>query len=104
MLKRIFSLKGRIGQSEYIFSFLVYVLFCYLLSNIGYLFNGNFGVIIVLDGFGIAVWFLVAQGVKRSHDIGNSGWYTLVPLYLVFLLFKKSSPGNNAYGSNPYGG
>ncbi len=34
-------------------------------------------------------WFLLAQGAKRSHEIGLSGWWQIVPFFWVFLLVKK---------------
>lgn len=46
-------------------------------------------------------WILIAQSVKRSHDIGNSGWFNLIPFYGLFLLFGNSDDGDNKYGSNP---
>lgn len=26
-------------------------------------------------------WFIWAQGAKRCHDRGNSGWYQIIPFY-----------------------
>jgi uncharacterized membrane protein YhaH (DUF805 family) len=47
------------------------------------------------------LWFYLAQGAKRCHDLGNSGWWQLIPFYGVFLLFQNSEPGVNKYGYNP---
>lgn len=47
-----------------------------------------------------ALWFLLAQGAKRSHDLGNSGWYQLIPFYVLWLLFQDSTYGDNEYGKN----
>ena len=33
-----------------------------------------------------AYWFFFAQGAKRCHDRGNSGWYILIPLYWIWLM------------------
>ncbi|MFR1445747.1 DUF805 domain-containing protein, partial [Acinetobacter baumannii] len=47
------------------------------------------------------LWFNWAQGAKRSHDIGNSGWWQLIPLYGFWLLFADGQVGSNQYGNNP---
>lgn len=49
------------------------------------------------------IWFLIAQGAKRSHDRGNSGWYQIIPFYILWLLFADSESGGNEYGLNPKG-
>ena len=45
---------------------------------------------------GFIPWFAVSVG--RMHDIGKSGWWILVPVANVFLLFKQSDKGANEYG------
>ena len=49
------------------------------------------------------IWFMIAQGAKRCHDRGNSGWYQLIPFYELWMLFADSDNGNNEYGPNPKG-
>lgn len=48
-----------------------------------------------------ALWFLFAQGSKRSHDRGNSGWYQIIPFYVFWLIFADGKIGENQYGPNP---
>ena len=48
-----------------------------------------------------AYWFLWAQGAKRCHDRGNSGWYQIIPFYFLIMLFGGSEDGINDYGTNP---
>jgi uncharacterized membrane protein YhaH (DUF805 family) len=45
--------------------------------------------------------FLIIQGIKRMHDVGKSGWYMLIPIYGLILLFTDSTPDKNEYGENP---
>lgn len=33
---------------------------------------------------------LIAVEIRRSHDIGKSGWWILVPFYSLYLMFKPS--------------
>jgi uncharacterized membrane protein YhaH (DUF805 family) len=35
---------------------------------------------------------LLAAEIRRSHDVGKSGWWVLVPFYSVYLMFKNSVP------------
>jgi uncharacterized membrane protein YhaH (DUF805 family) len=48
------------------------------------------------------LWFTWAQGAKRCHDLGNSGWQ-LIPFYALWLLFADGQSGINRYGDNPKG-
>lgn len=47
------------------------------------------------------LWFLFAQGAKRCHDRGHSGFYQIIPFYVFWLLFAEGSRFSNDYGSNP---
>ncbi|SEW32787.1 Protein of unknown function [Chitinophaga arvensicola] len=57
------------------------------------------GMILVIP----ALWFFIAQAVKRSHDISNSGWYILIPFYGLWLMFSSGVQGSNEYGDDPKG-
>lgn len=101
MFKNPFSFKGRIRRTEYwltsiIYSFL-YLIF--LVMQDSYPSDITVGLIGLL--FLPYIWVLIASSVKRSHDIGNSGWYILIPFYGLFLGFKGSDEGENKYGLNP---
>lgn len=96
-----FSFDGRIRRTEFGISFIIYL--------VGY------GVLIALssslgkDASGVLIfflpllWFLWAQGAKRCHDVGNSGWWQLIPFYFFWLLFQEGDAGSNEYGNNPKG-
>jgi len=88
LFKRLFSFKGRIRRSEYLMSMFI----CTILFMIP----------------SIIIWipllcYYFAQGAKRCHDIGNNGWFQLIPLYGLVMLFVDSEPGKNKYGDNPKG-
>ena len=45
-----------------------------------------------------AIFILIAQSVKRCHDVGISGWFTLIPIISVFyLLFARGIKNNNNF-------
>jgi uncharacterized membrane protein YhaH (DUF805 family) len=44
----------------------------------------------------------IALFVRRMHDTGKSGWFCLVPIYNLILLFTAGTQGSNAYGEDPW--
>jgi uncharacterized membrane protein YhaH (DUF805 family) len=87
MFKKPFSFTGRIRRTEYGVSLIIATLLNAL--------TVGFGLIITIP-------FMLAQGAKRSHDIGNSGWFILLPIYNPFiLLFQDGQNNSNQYGENP---
>lgn len=101
MFKNPFSFEGRIRRLEFGLS--------HIIGTVGLMiFGGILGAIAGRNGGGIIVivyipffWFIWAQGAKRCHDLGNSGWWQLIPLYGLWLLFANGEPGDNQYGPNP---
>ena len=65
--------------------------------------GSEFGLYTFIIVWLFALYFLIAQAAKRCHDRGNSGFYQLIPFYVLWLLFADSDPGNNEYGPNPKG-
>jgi uncharacterized membrane protein YhaH (DUF805 family) len=54
--------------------------------------------------FTIPVMLIAA--VRRSHDLGRSGWFALIcliPFAGWYLVFKPGNPGANKYGPSPKG-
>ena len=54
--------------------------------------------------FFVFVIFIVAifiQAIKRAHDIGKSGWITLIPFYNIILFFSRGEDEVNRYGNSP---
>lgn len=109
MFKAPFSFDGRIRRLEYGLSYLIYLVFAlpfniYLrMSENSY--EGPSGTILVIFFILLIpfLWFLLAQGAKRCHDRGNSGWFQLIPFYSLWMLFADSENGPNEYGPNPKG-
>ncbi len=98
MFKYPFSFNGRIRRTEYGITFIIYV-FVYVATLLAIDAGGTAAVLLIIP----TVWLLWAQGAKRCHDVGNSGWFQFIPLYFLWLIFKEGEIGENAYGSNPKG-
>jgi len=97
MFRNPFSFKGRIRRTEFGLSFIIY----YIINNVLVLLSGEvpaFGILLIPS-----LWFSWAQNAKRCHDRGNSGWFQLIPFYILWLIFGDGDIGDNEYGSNPKG-
>lgn len=101
MFKNPFSFEGRIRRTEYGLTTIIYVVLATVINLIIEESRGD------ADILGLAyipmLWVLWAQGAKRCHDVGNSGWWQLIPFYALWLIFQDGQPGANQYGENPKG-
>ncbi len=43
----------------------------------------------------------IAVGVRRMHDIGKSGWFSIIPIYGLILACTKGNQEDNKYGVAP---
>ena len=105
-----FNIKGRINRKSFFLRYL-FTLGLYSISTYLYLisFFGDYGTrtliffetihIFVLPPF--LITFDLIQGAKRMHDVNRSGWYFLLPLYNIYLIFSPGTKGNNDYGIDP---
>jgi uncharacterized membrane protein YhaH (DUF805 family) len=100
MFKNIFSFEGRIRRTEYGVSLIIYSVVAVIVNAI--IESSNDAAILGLAYIPM-LWFLWAQGAKRCHDVGNSGWFILIPFYGLFLIFQDGQAGSNQYGENPKG-
>ena len=101
-IKHLFSFDGRIRRLEYCLTYLVYT-FVYVMPmeiipeedlSAGY---SLIWLLLLIP----AIWIMYAQGAKRCHDRGNSGWYQLVPFYVLWMWFAPGDAGDNEYGPSP---
>lgn len=100
MFQNPFSFEGRIRRIEFGISFIIFVAVEVILIEI----KRTLGEAAILSLINITMlWFLFAQGAKRCHDLGNNGWYQIIPLYVFWMLFVDSNSELNEYGPNPKG-
>jgi len=101
MFKAPFSFEGRIRRTEFCISVFIYWVVAVALSlsldSLGLMSFLAFLIVIP------AVWFILAQGTKRCHDRGNTGWYMFIPFYSFWMMFADSEYGRNEFGPNPKG-
>jgi uncharacterized membrane protein YhaH (DUF805 family) len=107
MFKNPFSFEGRIRRLEYGLSHIIGTFALYFVAFIILGISSNNG---NDNGMGILMvfyvpyfWFIWAQGAKRCHDLGHSGWYQIIPFYGLWMLFADGDTGENEYGPNPKG-
>lgn len=104
MFRRSFSFHGRIRRLEYGITFIVVSIWMTIIPTIITLDESIYSpvwIVICLLSTILAYWILLAQGCKRSHDRGYSGWWQLIPFYPLVLLFGKGDQGENEYGDDP---
>jgi uncharacterized membrane protein YhaH (DUF805 family) len=98
MFKNAFSFNGRIRRTEFFLSNVFYYLAVFIINFlieetgtplVGFLYIPLF-------------WFLLAQGAKRCHDLGKSGWWQIIPFYGLWMLFQKGQPFANEYDISGY--
>lgn len=88
----MFSFEGRITRVEYGITILLFAVIIV------------FQALIKIPYIHIPIlWVLWAQGAKRCHDIGKSGWWQFVPFFGLWMLFKDGDVGSNEYGEDPKG-
>lgn len=122
-LKRYFDFSGRSRRKEYWMFFLFY-LAVYIVAGIldvqlGFAtttstsefgdgtasasFNMQGGILTTI----VALAFLIpniALAVRRMHDNDKSGWWILVPIYnLIVIWFMEGTRGPNRFGPDPKG-
>lgn len=100
MFKNPFSFDGRIRRLEFGLSIIIQVIaFLLVIAFAAQL--GEVGLVITIASIIPLYWFVWAQGAKRCHDLGKSGWWQLIPFYRLFMLFENGEVGENYFGADP---
>ena len=107
MFKNLFSTRGRIRRKDYwITSIVISIIFAIPLAILVPIMQGGSGATGFLSFIMVIIYLLflyisIALGIRRCHDLGHSGWWILIPLYVFWLLFQKGQEGENKYGADP---
>lgn len=99
MFSNAFSFDGRIRRTEYGLTIIINGLASFIIMGILGASNGD-GSYLALAYIPM-LWFGWAQGAKRCHDLGNSGWWQLIPFYGLWLIFQDGDREENEYGICP---
>lgn len=98
-LKKYAEFSGRATRKEYWFFSLYYAIQNIILQFIVDIFDAKIEtVLLVMFIYGLVLFVpCVSLLVRRMHDIGKSGWVTLIPIYGFVCLFIQSQVGKNKY-------
>ncbi|MHA7057133.1 DUF805 domain-containing protein [Aquimarina sp. M1] len=99
MFKNPFSFSGRIRRLEYGLTYIIFMASFFLVGAFTEIVPEVESIIVLM--IIPSYWFLIAQGAKRCHDLGNSGFYQLIPFYGLLMIFGEGNHGTNKYGYNP---
>jgi uncharacterized membrane protein YhaH (DUF805 family) len=93
---------GRARRAEFwyfvLFNFIITTAASIALGNGNPGAASNIGIVIFLLYIYAACMPSIALFVRRIHDTGNSGWFALVPVYNIILLFIPGTNGPNRFG------
>lgn len=102
MFRNLFSFNGRIRRTEFGISFIIYIVFYVGLRVFMNTFPDDQAILgIIFLCYIPLLWFLWSQGAKRCHDLNKSGWWQLIPFYVIVLIFQAGNLYPNEYGLNP---
>ena len=110
VLKKYAVFSGRARRKEYWMFVLFSCIIAFVLGVVGGIFTADIGILFALV---LPYWLAVllpslAVGVRRLHDTGRSGWWSLIasvpiigPIVLLVFMAQDSHASENQYGPNP---
>jgi uncharacterized membrane protein YhaH (DUF805 family) len=105
-LKRYADFSGRSRRKEY----WMYVLGLWIAIIVSSIIDGVLGLTGMIGGvYGpltVIVYLgtlvpTIAVAVRRAHDSDKSGWFILIPIYNLILMFLDGTKGPNRFGPDP---
>jgi len=105
-LKRYFDFAGRSRRKEFWSFFLFYIIGMFVLgliegmAGLTGMVGGAYGPLTTIFYLGVIIPY-IAVAIRRMHDQDKSGWFILIPIYNLILLFLDGTKGPNRFGSDP---
>ena len=103
MFANLISFEGRIRRAKFTITLIV----CYFVRSFLFIIFDELIVLgnllsTITDVFLVLIFF--SQSVKRLHDMDQTGWLAILPVYNpILLLFVDGTRGKNQYGEDPKG-
>jgi len=94
-------MKSRISGNQFFLWYMPHVVLQLLLKL--HLATAPWGAVVALLYF-ISIPVAIVAAVRRSHDLGHSGWFALIcliPFAGWYLVLKSGNPEANQYGPPP---
>jgi uncharacterized membrane protein YhaH (DUF805 family) len=105
-LKRYAEFGGRSRRKEFWFFFLFVFIGQIVLgivegiAGLTGMVGGAYGPLTAIFYLGTLIPYL-AVAIRRMHDQDKSGWFILIPIYNLILLFMDGTKGPNRFGPDP---
>jgi uncharacterized membrane protein YhaH (DUF805 family) len=107
-IANIGNFEGRAGRSEFWWLALaVWAAEFVLWLLISAIFRGGFGSLLLFVVWIVAFLAIVSVGVRRLHDVGQTGWLLLlwlipcIGLVLIYFFVQPTGTTDNQYGPAP---
>lgn len=96
VLSNYATAKGRASRSEYWWWALCFALTMFLVTSL----RVNHIISFPLDGLLNLVFLCpnICVAIRRCHDSGHSGWWSICPIVNIIMMFLPSDPHENKYG------
>ena len=99
MFANLISFEGRIRRAEFAITLIV----CYFVRSSLLAIFGELNLLSTISSVFLVLIFF-SQSVKRLHDMDQTGWLAILPVYNpILLLFVDGTRGKNQYGEDPKG-
>ena len=99
MFANLISFEGRIRRAE----FAITLILCYFVRSSLLAIFGELNLLSTISSVFLVLIFF-SQSVKRLHDMDQTGWLAILPVYNpILLLFVDGTRGQNQYGEDPKG-
>lgn len=97
MFANLISFEGRIRRAE----FAITLILCYFVRSSLLAIFGELNLLSTISSVFLVLIFF-SQSVKRLHDMDQTGWLAILPVYNpILLLFVDGTRGKNQYGEDP---